>query len=103
MNENTTPTAVMPPATQLAPFQTRGTRVKVATIGSQARMSDRPMSALGHKRTCAVPEPMSALPVPVVSFIRLASAAESDDPLRDVGFLQNNLMGCRRSIWAWSM
>jgi hypothetical protein len=39
-------------------------------------------------------------PVPVVNFIRLASAAESDDPLRDVGLLQNDFMGCRRSISA---
>ena len=38
--------------------------------------------------------------VPVVNSIRLASAAESDDPVRDVGFLQNDLMGCRRSISA---
>src|SRR5262245_18199859 len=30
--------------------------------------------------------------VPVINFIRLAPAAESDDPLRDGGFLQNNLM-----------
>jgi hypothetical protein len=40
------------------------------------------------------------VPVPVVNFLRLASAAESDDPLRDVGFLQNDLVGCRRSISA---
>jgi molybdopterin molybdotransferase len=44
--------------------------------------------------------PLRTQPVPVVNFIRLASAAESDDPLRDVGFLQNDLMGCRRSISA---
>jgi hypothetical protein len=35
--------------------------------------------------------------VPDVNFIRLASAAESDDPLRDVGFLQKDLMGCERT------
>jgi len=35
--------------------------------------------------------------VPVVNFIRLASVAESDDPLRDVGFLQKDLMGCERT------
>ena len=52
----------------------------------------RKLKALGHDARL--------MPVPVVNFIRLASAAESDDPLRDVGFLQNDPMGCRRSISA---
>jgi hypothetical protein len=36
--------------------------------------------------------------VPVVNSMQLARDAESDDPLRDVGFLQNNFWDCRRSI-----
>src|SRR6478672_10484762 len=36
--------------------------------------------------------------VPVVDSIQLACDAESDDPLRDVGSLQNNFWDCRRSI-----
>ena len=37
-------------------------------------------------------------PVPVVNSMQLATDAESDDPLRDVGSLQNNFWDCRRSI-----
>ena len=47
------------------------------------------MSAFDPKRTSGVS---------VVNSIQLAKDAESDDPLRDVGSLQNNFWDCRRSI-----
>jgi len=40
----------------------------------------------------------SQMAVPIVNSIRLACDAESDDPLRDVGSLQNNFWDCRRFI-----
>jgi PAS domain S-box-containing protein len=36
--------------------------------------------------------------VPIVNSMQLARDAESDDPLRDVGSLQNDFLDCRRSI-----
>src|SRR5262245_41060665 len=57
--------------------QPKRTRVNLIRTNQQPRVNRYPLTSL----------------VPVVNFIRLASAAESDDPLRDVGFL-------RMILWA---
>jgi hypothetical protein len=58
-----------------------------------------PSSHSADRRHRVIPDPRrTSSPVPVVNSMQLARDAESDDPLRDVGSLQNNYRDCPRSV-----